>query len=90
MAACSHSSIHFSRFSRIWAPPLVGKALISRQELLKCPMPDIAREIAEQVGRAVSNWRDEAARHGLTKNEIERMGSAFEHEDLQLAVPRKS
>jgi serine/threonine-protein kinase HipA len=52
-------------------------------------MPDIAREIAKQVGRAVSNWRDEAARHGLTKNEIDRMASAFEHEDLRLASGRQ-
>jgi hypothetical protein len=28
--------------------------------------------------------RNEAARHGLTKNEIDRMASAFEHEDLEL------
>jgi serine/threonine-protein kinase HipA len=42
-----------------------------------------AREIAKQVGTAVSKWRDEAARHGLTKNEIERMASAFEHDDLK-------
>jgi serine/threonine-protein kinase HipA len=48
-----------------------------------------AREIAKQVGRAVSNWRDEAARHGLTKNEIDRMASAFEHEDLRLASGRQ-
>jgi len=33
-----------------------------------------AREIAKQVGKAVLMWRDEAARHGLTKNEIDRMG----------------
>ena len=30
-----------------------------------------AREIAKQVGKAVSKWRDEAARYGLTKNEID-------------------
>src|SRR5216683_6103510 len=46
---------------------------------------DKAREIAKEVGKAVSKWRDEAARHGLTKAEIERMASAFEHEDLQMA-----
>ena len=44
-----------------------------------------AREIAKQVGEAVSKWRDEAARCGLTKNEIDRMASAFEHEDLKAA-----
>jgi serine/threonine-protein kinase HipA len=45
-----------------------------------------AREIAKQVGKAVSKWRNEAARHGITKNEIDRMASAFEHEDLKQAL----
>jgi serine/threonine-protein kinase HipA len=45
-----------------------------------------ARDIAKQVGKAVSKWRDEAARHGLTKNEIDRMASAFEHDDLKAAL----
>ena len=44
-----------------------------------------AREIAKQVGKAVSKWRDEAARRGITKTEIERMSSAFEHDDLNAA-----
>jgi serine/threonine-protein kinase HipA len=44
-----------------------------------------AREIAKQVGKAVSKWRDEAAQHGLSKTEIERMASAFEHDDLKMA-----
>ena len=48
-----------------------------------------ARDIAAQVGKAVSRWRDEAARHGLIKPEIERMSSAFEHEDLKAAVAAK-
>ena len=46
---------------------------------------DKAREIAAQVGKAVSKWRDVAARHGLTKPEINRMASAFEHQDLEMA-----
>lgn len=46
---------------------------------------DQARTVAEQVGNAVANWRDEAARHGLTRTEIDRMASAFEHEDLKIA-----
>lgn len=49
---------------------------------------DKAREIAAQVGNAVSKWRDEAARHGLTKPEIDRMASAFEHQDLEMARGR--
>lgn len=46
---------------------------------------DGARNVAEQVGNAVANWRDEAARHGLTRAEIDRMASAFEHQDLKIA-----
>jgi hypothetical protein len=48
-----------------------------------------AKAIAAQVGKAVSKWRDEAVRHGLAKNEIERMSSAFEHDDPKLANGRK-
>jgi serine/threonine-protein kinase HipA len=44
-----------------------------------------AREVAAQVGRSTTKWRDEAARHGLGKSEIDRMASAFEHEDSMLA-----
>ena len=45
-----------------------------------------AREIARAVGRAVRPWRSEAARTGLTSGQIDRMASAFEHDDLQAAV----
>lgn len=45
-----------------------------------------ASEIAKQVGKAVSTWRNEAAHHGVGKSEIDRMASAFEHEDLKEAV----
>jgi serine/threonine-protein kinase HipA len=41
-----------------------------------------AREIAAQVGWAVSTWREEAAQRGLARAEIDRMASAFEHKDL--------
>jgi serine/threonine-protein kinase HipA len=44
-----------------------------------------ARAITSQVGKAVATWRDEAARHGIRKNEIDRMASAFEHDDLKMA-----
>ncbi len=44
-----------------------------------------ARKIAAEVGNAVAKWRDEAGRHGLSKAEIDRMMSAFEHEDLEIA-----
>ena len=41
-----------------------------------------AREIAAEVGQAVARWRDVSALLGISTNEIERMSSAFEHEDL--------
>lgn len=45
-----------------------------------------ARRIARQVGQAVAKWRPEAAKLGLTKMEINRMASAFEHADLKAAL----
>jgi len=44
-----------------------------------------ARTIAAEVGQAVAAWRQEAARHGLPAAAIDRMASAFEHEDLAIA-----
>ena len=43
--------------------------------------PDQAHQIAAQVGQAVAAWRKVAAKLGLTSTEIDRMASAFEHED---------
>jgi serine/threonine-protein kinase HipA len=48
--------------------------------------PDAARMIAAEIGVAVLAWRDVAADNGLTSAQIERMASAFEHEDLAKAV----
>lgn len=45
-----------------------------------------AREMAAHVARASSQWRDAAAEHGISKQEIDRMASAFEHEDLKEAL----
>jgi serine/threonine-protein kinase HipA len=45
-----------------------------------------ARGVASDVGKVVSSWREEAARHGLAKAEIDRMASAFQHEDSARAV----
>jgi len=47
---------------------------------------DEARAIAAEVGQAVSSWRAEAGSLGLTKAEIDRMASAFEHDDLKAAL----
>ena len=45
-----------------------------------------AKTIAKQVGKASSTWRDDAAKHGIGKAEIDRMASAFEHDDLKKAL----
>jgi serine/threonine-protein kinase HipA len=47
--------------------------------------PDAARATAAEVGRAASKWRTEAAALGLSKADIGRMASAFEHDDLEAA-----
>ncbi len=44
-----------------------------------------ARDIAAQVGTAVSRWREVASQHGLSPSEADRMASAFEHGDLEMA-----
>jgi len=44
-----------------------------------------ARAIGAEVAKAVSEWRREAARHGLSKSEMDRVASAFEHADLAAA-----
>jgi len=48
--------------------------------------PDKARTIASEVGAAVKNWRATAKELGLSAAEIDRMASAFEHEELQKAI----
>jgi hypothetical protein len=47
-----------------------------------------AREIAAEVAAAVSTWRTEAARQDIARQEIDRMASAFEHADLEMARSR--
>jgi serine/threonine-protein kinase HipA len=44
-----------------------------------------ARAIAAEVAAAVSTWRPTAEKIGLSRAEIERMASAFEHKDLEKA-----
>jgi serine/threonine-protein kinase HipA len=49
--------------------------------------PSEAKGIAAEVGLVVTKWRDEAKRAGISEAEINRMSSAFEHQDLKKAVP---
>jgi serine/threonine-protein kinase HipA len=41
-----------------------------------------AAAIVGEVGSAVSSWRDEAKTVGISRQDADRMSSAFEHEDL--------
>lgn len=45
-----------------------------------------ARTIAKEVGAAVQTWRKLAKSHSLTSNDVDEMATAFEHEDLKLAL----
>lgn len=47
---------------------------------------DDAKSIAHDVGLAVGQWKKEALRLGLNQTQILRMSSAFEHDDLSLAL----
>ncbi len=48
-----------------------------------------AREIAGEVGAAVSKWKEAAAGVKIVKDQIDRMSSAFDHADLKLALSNK-
>ena len=45
-----------------------------------------ARTTTAEVGRAVRGWRDTVARLGIAPREVERMSSAFDHDDLKAAA----
>jgi len=47
---------------------------------------DEAHRIASEVGKAVATWRKVAAKLCLAETKIDRMASAFEHEDLKAAL----
>lgn len=49
-----------------------------------------AHVIAAAVGQSVATWREEAAQLGLTRAEIDRLASAFEHADLSAALTKGS
>ena len=50
---------------------------------LKLPQ---ARQIVAEVASAVLSWREVAAANGLTEPQVDRMASAFEHDDLLKAA----
>src|ERR1043166_1592655 len=46
---------------------------------------DVLRSIADEVVNAISTWRNEARRTGVSAEEIDRMSTAFEHDEMQRA-----
>lgn len=52
--------------------------------------PPEARQIAADVGAAVAEWRLEGKRLGASCAELDRMASAFEHDDLRLALASRA
>lgn len=44
-----------------------------------------AKKIAREVGSATSTWHKQAQKLKIKKSEIDRMASAFEHEDLRMS-----
>ncbi len=48
--------------------------------------PGEARRVCGEVGSAVSGWRDGARRAGIGAAEMDRMASAFEHDDLRKSL----
>jgi serine/threonine-protein kinase HipA len=48
--------------------------------------PTTAKAIVSEVAQAVATWRKEATRQGLSTQEIDRLASAFEHDDLRSAL----
>lgn len=46
---------------------------------------ETARAAVKEVAASASDWRAEAVRHGLGRPQIDRMASAFEHEDMERA-----
>jgi len=47
-----------------------------------------ANQIAGEVGKAVSGWRDAAEKYGIKAKAIDRMKTAFEHRDLEASLRR--
>jgi serine/threonine-protein kinase HipA len=47
--------------------------------------PTEARTTVREVADVVADWRSEASKLGLTRGELDRMSSAFEHEELASA-----
>ena len=47
-----------------------------------------AREVVREVGDATRQWRAVAGEVGVSRAQIERMASAFEHDDLAMALGR--
>jgi serine/threonine-protein kinase HipA len=45
-----------------------------------------AKKIANQIGLATSTWKEQGKQIGIKSKDLERMSSAFEHQDLKMAL----
>jgi serine/threonine-protein kinase HipA len=62
--------------------PLERVLAIAQYFNLKAPR---AKDIVREVAAATSRWRSIASEHGLTARQIDRMATAFEHDDAAAA-----
>ena len=66
---------------------LMAVALLADGHALIEDVPGVGKTLlARAVARAIEPWRDEAARHQLTRRESDRMASAFEHADRKATL----
>ncbi|MGH6946467.1 MAG: hypothetical protein ACREDZ_03990, partial [Kiloniellales bacterium] len=61
------------------------EAVLETADYYGLTAPD-AKRIAVEVAVVASAWRSEAARLSITRREIDRMASAFEHGDLEKSL----
>jgi serine/threonine-protein kinase HipA len=59
--------------------------VLSSAEYFSLALKD-ARQIVSEIARIIARWRQVAAEAGAANSEIQRMASAFEHNDLQRAL----
>jgi serine/threonine-protein kinase HipA len=52
--------------------------------------PSQAKKIIKEIGSATALWRQEAAKFKIKKSEVDRMASAFEHEDSKSLYSKKA
>ncbi len=87
VAGCAVLLLHrFDREAGCRVPFLSAMSMLGADDNESGRSLTDARRIAGEVGFAVSQWRQEASRAGIERAEIDRMASAFEHDDLRQSL----